>query len=86
MINNLKMDNIRTLMVHICSNGDLGYNYSFDYNEYLLFVIKDLCLYKLNSLVPIVHNNSDQFIVVDYVNNLLDDINLTNIMKHNNIK
>ena len=73
-------------MVHICSNGDLGYNYSFDYNEYLMFVIKDLCLYKLNSVVPIVHNNSDQFIVVDYVNNLLDDINLTNIMKHNNIK
>ena len=68
------------------SKGGLGYNYSFDYNEYLSFVIKDLCLYKFNSLIPVKGTESNEYMVVDYVNNLLDNLSLAKIMKGNNVK
>ena len=55
-------------------------------NEYKLYVIKDISIHKLSRKRKNKKHTSNNFMVIDYVNGLIDDINLTGIMHKRNIK
>ena len=55
---------------------------SYPYNEYLLYVTKDICLYKLvGSHNFKIKDKSNRFIILDYKNALMDKINLSKLIK-----
>ena len=76
----LKIENIRKLLIYTAKEIYTSIKL-YSYNEYLLYVIKDLCLYKLISSHNIkIKNKSNKFIVVEYQNVLVDKINLGKII------
>ena len=52
-------------------------------NEYLLYVIRDLCLHRLWKSNPKVNKKRPKFIMVKYVNRLLDQVNVGKIIHSN---
>ena len=68
---NLKIDNIRQLLIFTAKELHIS-EISYPYNEYLLYVIKDICLYKLvGSHNFKTKDKSNRFITLDYKNALL---------------
>ena len=77
---NLKIDNIRQLLIFTAKETHIS-EISYLYNEYLLYVIKDICLYKLvSSHIFKVKDKSNRFIILDYKNALMDRINLSKLI------
>lgn len=56
------------------------------YNEYKLYVIKDIAMHKLSRKYADRKKPGKNFIVVDYVNGLIDNINLAAIFNKNEVK
>ena len=52
-------------------------------NEYLLYVLRDLCLHRLWKSNPKVNKKRPKFIMVKYVNRLLDQVNVGKIIHSN---
>ena len=81
----LNITDIRKLLIHVSTlihNSDNKYKY----NEFLLYVIKDICLYKLAcSHKTRIYNKNTNFIIVPFINKLVDHINLNNILNSKNI-
>ena len=68
---NLKIDNIRQLLIFTAKELHIS-EISYPYNEYLLYVIKDICLYKLVASHNFkIKDKSNRFIILDYKNALL---------------
>ena len=56
------------------------------YNEYKLYVIKAIAMYKLSRKHADKKNTGKNFIVVDYINGLIDSINLASIINKHEVK
>lgn len=54
-------------------------------NHYIYYLIKDICLFKLASRDKDTHKSND-YLIINYVNPLVDQINLQDILKSNPVK
>ena len=80
-IMNLTIDNIRQLLIFTAKELHIS-EISYPYNEYLLYVIQDICLHKLvGSHNFKIKDKSNRFIILDYKNALMDKINLSKLIK-----
>ena len=52
-------------------------------NEYLLYMLRDLCLYGIWKSNPKAQTKHQQYIMVNYVNRLLDQVNIGKIIHSN---
>ena len=59
---------------------NLRISHQFKYNENLLFMIEDLCFYKLSKVSSKV-NKYSTYITILYTNKLIDNINLTKLLR-----
>ena len=58
----------------------------YPFNEHLLFMIRDLCLNKMiNSYQLKIKDKNKQFIVIDFINEYVDKINISSILRSQNI-
>jgi len=78
-IMSLKNHQIYDLITTIV-NLRLSDNPEFKYNEHLLFMIEDLCFYKLFKVSTKI-NKYNRFITVFYTNKLLDHINIAKLLR-----
>ena len=60
-------------------------NYTRTFNEYFMFVVKDICLYKLQRYY-IQKPKNNHFLVIKFNNKLIENINLKRIISSDNIK
>ena len=61
-------------------NLRISHHHQFKYNENLLFMIEDLCFYKLAKVSSKV-NKYSTYITILYTNKLIDNINLTKLLR-----
>ena len=81
MIMALNLKQIRTLLIYISSQLLIS-EVIFEYNEHLLYMVQDICLYKLlySHNIRMIKNNTN-FIIVEFSNCIMNDINLSGIIQ-----
>ena len=78
LIMGLKLWEVHKLLIYV-SHIILLDDSKFPYNQYLLFVVKDICLYRITKK----HSNvtkMNQFLLVKHVNGFIEDINISKII------
>ena len=78
----LKVKVIYKLLLFV-TNQLISSNTVYSTNEYLLFVIRDLCLYRILTSNPKSKIKYDQFVTFSYANRLLDKINISKLIHSN---
>ena len=85
IIMKMNIDNIRKLLIHIATELHNSKTI-YQYNEYLLYVVKDICLYKLTCSYNIkIKNKNNKFIILNYKNKLVDKLNLSKLIISNDV-
>ena len=80
LLMNLKIPDVRKLVIHVSKllNSELV---KYNYNQFLLFVIRDLCLYRLTIKQKEKSRKSLKYIMITHVNGLIEEINMNKIIK-----
>ena len=67
----------------ITQSKDLSFSSKY---KYMAYIIKDLCLYKIKQTQPPPRPKKSTFLIIKYVNKLVDQIPFTKLLKTNSIK
>ena len=80
LLMNLKIPDVRKLVIHVSKllNSELV---KYNYNQFLLFVIRDLCLYRLTIKQKEKSKKNLKYIMITHVNGLIEEINMNKITK-----
>ena len=78
LVMSIKIKEVHTLFIYL-NKLMLKDRQIYQYNEYLLYVIKDLCLYRMYKLQSKT-NKYTNYITIEYVNGLIDHINFNDIL------
>ena len=80
LIMNLKLAEVRKLIIHV-SKLLISDRTRYPFNQYLLYVIKDICLHRLSGKqINKTNQKNSHYIMVTHVNGLIDDININKII------
>lgn len=82
LIMGLKIKHIKTLFLHLNTIIAQGHG-QFRYNEHLLYMIKDICLYRLTKSSK-KRKPFNKYLIIEYVNRLMDKINLNKLIHSKN--
>ena len=75
----LKLADIKSLVIYV-GKLILSSNVLYPFNEYLLFMIKDLCLHKLiNSHNIKIKDKDRKFMTIDFINKQIDNVDINGI-------
>ena len=80
----LDNDKIKQLLLHVINLLNDNCNVSTRKIEYLLYVVKDMCLFKYQRFYT--KRKSSQYVVIEFVNKFMDDININKIFNSSYIK
>ena len=85
-INNLKLENKKMLFLHSIDTLQNKENLA-PFQVHLFFAIKDLCYHNISkNFLPKQRNNSSNFLVLEFVNKLVEKVNISKILKNEDIK
>ena len=76
----LKLPEVRQLVIYVSKllTSELA---NYTYNQFLLFMIRDLCLYRLTIKQKEKPKKNIKYIMITHVNGLIEEINLNKVIK-----
>ena len=84
MILGLKLPEVKELLIYVTSSINNKVMKESKYTQYPFYIIKDICLYRYHN--SSMQKDTDQFMVVDYVNGLVDKIDFKSMLnKHSRL-
>ena len=80
LLMSLKIPDVRKLIIHVSKllNSE---HIKYNFNQFLLYMIRDLCLYRLTLKQRIKSKKNLKYIMITHVNGLIEEINLNKIIK-----
>ena len=80
----------KELFIHLShciymKDRSFGVYSSCKFNEFLPYVVRDLCLSKLKKMVILTKKVNQNYLVIDYGNKLMDNIYLSSILKRDTV-
>ena len=80
----MKYKFIKKIYIECCNRIQMQHNVEHNKHQYIIYVIKDLCLFKLRTVAP-KNKSPNSFIVVKFVNKLIENVKLDKIFKYSYI-
>lgn len=78
----LKIKTVHELLIHI-SYLLITQAVIYQGNEYLLLILRDLCLQRIHKSKPTTKGKYDRFFIVNYANRLMEQVYINNIIHRN---
>ena len=80
MINELKLHNVKKLLIYITNKMENNEIRKSQYTEYPYHIFKDICMYRFYSKQQSKNTNSE-FFILEYVNGLVDKFNFKSVLR-----